>query len=196
MVSDFKCAEGITKRSLRSQESAGALNPNQISFPFLRWPPSAVDTVRQVRRMISRICPFCEQSFAPSLYHPRQLVCSNEPCQRKRRAAYHREKIVRDPAYRDTCRNSQKKWREAHPDYVKSYRKIRLERRGAEPDPATEASFSDVVQAVKNNSAIDLRRCAAEVWLICKDWPQAKNIVASAHVIVFTTRPPAPGRDT
>jgi hypothetical protein len=49
-------------------------------------------------------------------------VCSRPDCQRQRRREYHRRKRATDADYRQTTRNSQKKWRDAHPDYLRQYR--------------------------------------------------------------------------
>ena len=61
-------------------------------------------------------CPYCRETFERSHYHPDQAVCSARDCQRLRRAAYHRAKVHNDPSYRAQCRDSQKQWREQHPD--------------------------------------------------------------------------------
>jgi hypothetical protein len=67
-------------------------------------------------------CRYCQKVFQPSAYHPRQTVCSQPPCQRRRRREYHRQKIASDPVYRQVCLESPQKWREAHPGYWKQYR--------------------------------------------------------------------------
>jgi len=41
-------------------------------------------------------CRYCQKVFQPSAYHPRQTVCSQPPCQRRRRREYHRQKIASD----------------------------------------------------------------------------------------------------
>jgi len=55
--------------------------------------------------------------FRPSRYHPDQAVGSSADCQRRRRTDYHRKKLIKDPAYREQCLDSQKKWREKNPHY-------------------------------------------------------------------------------
>ncbi len=65
---------------------------------------------------------YCRQPFVPSPYRPQQLVCSAQECQRRRRAEYHRWKRHADPVYRQVCRDSQKKWWDAHPTYKREYR--------------------------------------------------------------------------
>ena len=72
--------------------------------------------------MRDRCCPYCQQVFWPSPYHPEQIVCSQANCQRQRRRDYPRQKITSDPVYQQVCLESPRKWREAHPDYWKKYR--------------------------------------------------------------------------
>src|SRR5438552_11106319 len=36
---------------------------------------------------------YCQKSFRPSKFQPRQTVCSEADCQRQRRTGYHKEKI-------------------------------------------------------------------------------------------------------
>ena len=71
--------------------------------------------------MNDRHGPYCQQLFQPSPYHPQQAVCSQVSCQRQRRRAYHRQKIGSDPLYAQVVRESQKKWRDAHPGYQEQY---------------------------------------------------------------------------
>jgi hypothetical protein len=44
-------------------------------------------------------------------------VCSRPECQRQRRTDYHRKKLVTDTEYHQVALESQKQWREEHPDY-------------------------------------------------------------------------------
>ena len=68
------------------------------------------------------ICPYCRQAFDPSPFHPEQKVCLSPECQRRRRAHYHRQKILTDSDYRQVCTDSRKKWRENNPGYQALYR--------------------------------------------------------------------------
>ena len=70
----------------------------------------------------SRRCPYCQCWFTPSVYRPQQSVCSQAQCQRQRRRDYHRRKLVTDEVYRKVAQDSQKKWRQAHPAYMRQYR--------------------------------------------------------------------------
>jgi len=67
-------------------------------------------------------CLYRRCTFLRSPYRPQQAVCSRPECQRRRRADYHRRKLEADPEYRQIAHDSQKKWREAHPDYLPHYR--------------------------------------------------------------------------
>lgn len=134
-----------------------------------------------------RRCRFCQQSFEPSKFRPDQSVCNQPDCRRRRRAEYHRRKIATDPVYAQVVGESRKKWRDAHPDYPKTYRQShvaavernRQMQRGR--DARRRAQF-----LVKNNLALDLKRCAAEVWLI---GPTAgdlvKNNLAACKMLIF-----------
>jgi hypothetical protein len=134
-----------------------------------------------------RCCRYCQQSFEPSKVRPDQRVFSQPECQRRRCADYHRQKIAMDPEYAQIVRDSRRKWREAHPGYQKSYwqsqpaaaeRNRQLQRRR---DSKRHAQF-----LVKNNSALDLKRSAAEVWLV---GPAArdleKNNLAACQFFIF-----------
>lgn len=143
--------------------------------------------------MPPRCCLYCQQSFEPSRYRPDQTVCSSPPCQRKRRAEYHRHRIETDPEYAQVVRDSRHKWRQAHPDYQKQY--------WAAHQPAAERNRAQqrqrdrkrrLVHLVKNNLALDLKQAAAQVWLV---GPAAddlvKNNLASSQLFIFQPRLPA-----
>jgi hypothetical protein len=134
--------------------------------------------------MLHRRCPYCKEVFIPSRYHPDQVVCSSPACQRRRRTEYHRQKLRNDLTYRVQCRDSQRKWRQGHPNYMRTFR----EKHGrssinARPADAV-ASVERLLQLVKNNVAIDLKRCPAAAWFVCADGA-AENTLANAQVIVF-----------
>lgn len=132
-------------------------------------------------------CRFCQQSFEPSKFRPDQNVCSHRDCQRRRRGEYHRRKIETDSEYAEVVRDSRRKWREAHPDYQKNYRQShevavarnrQLQKR--------RDSQRRVRLLVKNNLALDLKRCTAEAWLIgpgARDL--VKNNVAPCQMFIF-----------
>jgi hypothetical protein len=134
-----------------------------------------------------RRCPYCHDSFQPSIYHPQQSVCSKAECQRLRRSEYHREKLQADPEYRQVARDSQKKWRQAHPGYDQKYRAQHPEyhQRNRQQQQLRDQKRRFRLLA-KNNLALNLKRSAAEIWLL---GPQArdlaKNNLASAEVLIF-----------
>ena len=134
-------------------------------------------------------CPYCRQIFAPSHYHPDQAVCCAPDCQRLRRAAYHRAKLHNDPLYRAQCRDSQKQWREQHPDYMRAYRKSQRARRPAvPPDQEQRSDLVSLLERVKNNVAIDLSACAATILFVGRK-QRVKNILASVQLILIEELP-------
>ena len=135
--------------------------------------------------MSVKICRYCEQEFKPSRYHPNQDVCSSKECQLRRRTDYHRRKIVEDPIYREQCRDSQRKWREQNPDYMKKYVLRRHQENLSQPETsAFAAEFQHLLTLVKNNLAFDLKPSTAAIWLVCPPAAsQKKNIFANAKVL-------------
>jgi hypothetical protein len=137
--------------------------------------------------MSDRRCRYCQQLFQPSRFRPHQFVCSRSDCQRQRRRDYHRGKIETDPEYAQVVRDSRRKWREAHPDYQKNYWQThpaaaqRNRQRQWQRDQKRR-----VQKLVKNNSALDLKRSPAQVWLV---GPTAqalvKNNLAFSNLLIF-----------
>jgi hypothetical protein len=147
----------------------------------------------------SRGCPYCQQLFVPSIYRPQQVVCSQPECQRRRRREYHRQKLARDSLYRQVAQESQKKWRDAHPDYLREYRAkhpaavARNRQRQQVRDQKPRLAFLE-----KNNLALDLKRSLAQVWLVGPGVTNLeKNNLASAQLLIFqplaSALPAAPG---
>ena len=97
-----------------------------------------------------------------------------------------------DPEYAQVVRDSRRKWRQAHPGYQKVWRQSHpdAEERNRQLQHRRDAKHR-VQVLVKNNSALDLKHSAAEVWLI---GPAAgdleKNNLASSKFFIF--QPPAP----
>lgn len=142
--------------------------------------------------MVQRRCRYCEQDFQPSKYQPTQLVCSQPHCQRRRRADYHSQKIAADPEYRQVCRDSPQKWRSRNPDYWRRYRE-------KHPDAVERNRQRQRVRDRKrrlgdlanNNSAFDLKRSAAEIWLVGSGLQSlANNNSAAAQVWILEALPP------
>ena len=117
-------------------------------------------------------------------------------CQRRRRADYHRAKLVADPEYREVCHDSARKWREQHPDYWKQYR----QNHPAETEQnRLQQQVRDRKQRLRrlanNNSALDLKRSAAEIWLLgpgASDLANNNSALAQVWVIEALLAPSPP----
>jgi hypothetical protein len=134
-----------------------------------------------------RPCRYCQQSFQPSRFRPDQAVCSQPDCQRQRRADYHRAKIKTDPEYAEVVRDSQRKWREAHPDYQQNYRQSHPQsadqNRQRQQSRDRQRRLHDLE---KNNLAFDLKRSDLEVWLVGSAKTNLeKNNLASSQLLIF-----------
>ena len=141
----------------------------------------------EINRLLSRCCRYCQQSFQPSKYRPDQSVCSSADCQRQRRTDHHRQKLKADSEYAQVVRDSQRKWRETHPEYQKQYRERHPESAEQNRHQQRRRDGKRRVQTlVKNNVAFDLKRSAAEVWLV---GPAAmdleKNNLVSCQFLIF-----------
>ena len=140
-----------------------------------------------------RCCRFCQQSFEPSKFHLEQSVCGKPECQRRRRAEYHHRRIATDPEYAEVVRDSRRKWRYAHPSYQKTYRQSHpaAVERNRQLQHGRDAQRR-VQFLVKNNLALDLKRCPAEAWLV---GPAARDLVknnlASCQMFIFQPLAPA-----
>lgn len=132
-------------------------------------------------------CPYCQQTFQPSVYRLQQRVCSQLACQRRRRAEYHRQKIRTDPLYAEVVRDSQKQWRAEHAEYQKAY--LQKHPEAAERNRERQRQRDRqrrVTNLVKNNAALDLKRSTAQVWLVGPETADlVKNNVAFSEVLVF-----------
>jgi len=143
----------------------------------------------------SRRCRYCQQIFQPSNYCPKQSVCSKPECQRCRKSEYHRQKVQTDSEYAEIVRDSQKKWREAHPEYSKQYRQTHPETVECNRRQQQRRDQQGRIQNLaKNNLALDLKGSVSEVWFVgpgVKDL--AKNNLASAKVFIYQPvgNPPA-----
>ena len=99
--------------------------------------------------MSERRCRYCEKTFQPSKHQPRQTVCGQTECQKKRRSESRQQKLASDGEYRQVCLDSACKWRAANPEYWKRYRE-----KNPESVPATgnnsrtgiESSSSSILQ--------------------------------------------------
>jgi len=145
--------------------------------------------------MVERRCRYCDQVFQPSKFQLRQQVCGSVDCQRRRRSAEHRRRVAADPEYRQVCQDAARKWRSRHPDYW---------RRRRESDPASaernrqQQRLRDQKRKLRhlanNTSAFDLKRSAAEVWLVGPGLEHlANNTSAPAQVWILEALPPRRG---
>jgi hypothetical protein len=138
-----------------------------------------------------RQCRYCERSFQPSKFQPEQSVCGDPACQRRRRADYHRQKVAADPEYRQGCLDSAQKWRSRNPDYWRRYREQHP--KAAERN-RQQQQVRDQKQRLRdlanNNSAFDLKRSAAEIWLLGAGLQSlANNNSAPAQVWILEPLP-------
>jgi hypothetical protein len=141
--------------------------------------------------MVERRCLYCERSFQPSKYQPGQSVCSDAGCQRHRRADYHRQKIAADPEYRQVCLDSPQKWRARNRDYWRRYRErypAAVERNRQQQHVRDQKQH--LRDLANNNSAFDLKRSAAEIWLLGPGLQNlANNNSAPAQVWILESLP-------
>ena len=83
--------------------------------------------------MDTRVCAYCKNNFTPNKYSPRQTVCSNSDCQKKRQLdsmkawrekhpTYFKYDESKGLAWLETQRKRSKVWREKNPDKIRSYR--------------------------------------------------------------------------
>ena len=90
-------------------------------------------------------------------------------------------------AYADDVRASQRKWRQANPDYWKRYRKDHAESvaRNRQQQQRRDRK-RQVMNLAKMNLALDLKHEASEVWFVSpvvKDL--AKNNLAQSKVLIY-----------
>lgn len=132
-------------------------------------------------------CRYCQQSVQPNRFHPNQVVCVQPECQQHRRRDYQRQKRATDPEYQQTCCESQKKWREAHPSYQRNYWQTHPQaadrNRGQQRERDQKRRAANLV---KNNLALDLKHCSAGVWLVGPGVSDlVKNNLAMSHIVIF-----------
>jgi hypothetical protein len=100
-----------------------------------------------------------------------------------------------DGEYAQVVGDSRRKWREAHPGYSRQYREQHpaVAERNRQQQRRRDQKRR-IQNLAKNNLALDLKRCAAEVWLLgpaAEDL--AKNNLASCQFFIFQTLRPVPG---
>jgi hypothetical protein len=142
--------------------------------------------------MVERCCRYCGQIFQPSKYQLSQSVCREVGCQRRRRVEYHRQKITDDPEYRQVCADSVQKWRARNPDYWRRYREQHpsaVERNCQQQHVRDQKRH--LRDLANNNSVLDLKHSAAEIWLTGPGLRHlANNNSAPVQVWILETLPP------
>ena len=103
-----------------------------------------------------------------------------------------REYFAADPEYRQVCLDSPQKWRSRNPDYWRQYRE---EHQAAVERNRQQQHVRDQKRRLRdlanNNSAFDLKRCAAEIWLLGSDLQSlANNNSVPAQVWILEALPP------
>ena len=141
--------------------------------------------------MVERRCRYCERVFQPSKFQPGQSVCSQLECQQRRRTDYHRRKIASDPEYCQSCQDSSRKWRSRNPGY---WRRRRESNAAIVERNRQQQQLRDQKRRLRdlanNNSAFDLKRSAAQVWLVGMDLEHlANNNSARAQIWVLEALP-------
>lgn len=93
---------------------------------FLDKPRFKIDGFAQEDAMHRQSrCAHCRRRFAPNPRVKSQRFCSNNPCQRARKAQWQRDKMATDPDYQANQRDARQTWQRQHPDYWRHYRRRR-----------------------------------------------------------------------
>jgi hypothetical protein len=72
---------------------------------------------------MEKTCQCCIKKFIPHPAVKNQQYCGNPDCQRVRKRKWQKEKLTRDPDYRENQARAQRDWQSRNPDYWKEYRK-------------------------------------------------------------------------
>ena len=135
---------------------------------------------------IDRVCPFCQNTFAPSQYHPNQKICSQKECQKKRRVAYHHKKLLNDPSYYEQCRESRKQWRQNNKGRLAQYRTLRKRVLADGAAQRAELNRTRLLSVLKKASVFDLRQYKAQLWVFSlAESNQVEKILADANIIIL-----------
>jgi hypothetical protein len=115
------------------------------------------------------------------------VVCSRPECHARRRNEYRRRKRQSDPEYAQVVRDSRRKWRDAHPDYQKKYWQNHPEAAARNRQQQRQRDQKRrVSQLVKNTLVVDLKRSAAEVWLVGRLAEElVKNTLVSSKFLIL-----------
>lgn len=69
------------------------------------------------------VCRYCRQKFTPHPLARNQECCGKGDCKRLWKCEWQKQKLARDPDYRENQAYAQKAWRDRNPGYWKEYRK-------------------------------------------------------------------------
>ena len=120
-------------------------------------------------------------------------MCSQSDCQTRRRSDYRRRKRQTDPEYAEVVRDSRRKWRDAHSDHQKNYWQNHPEAAARNRQQQRQRDQKRrVALLVKNTLVVDLKRSAAEVWLVgplARDL--VKNTLVSSKLLILQSPPMA-----
>lgn len=71
---------------------------------------------------VERRCEYCGEPFTVRNNVACQRYCSKAGCQKGRRNAWRKRKLLSDKDYRGNQQDAQKRWRESHKEYWRGYR--------------------------------------------------------------------------
>ena len=137
---------------------------------------------------MSRRCPYCYQQFVPSPFCSRQKVCSQPPCQSRRRRDYRRQKLQQDPEYRQVCRESWQKWSASHPDYRRQYRQSHPASVEGNRQAQRKRDRLRRLRQLGHSKpvAVNLAPCSERVWLVGPELSHLdQNTLALSEVFIF-----------
>ena len=114
-------------------------------------------------------------------------MCSDRPCQQRRRNQSRKQKLLQDPEYRAVCRDSARKWRANHPGYWKRYRSANPESVARNRTQQRKRDLRRRLSTLANNNvAWDLKASVAGVWLLGPAGATlANNNLATAQVFIL-----------
>ena len=72
---------------------------------------------------MNKRCPHCKRKFIPHPAVKKQRYCGSPDCQRARKRTWQKEKLRKDPDYRQNQVASQKAWCTRNRQYWRDYRK-------------------------------------------------------------------------
>jgi hypothetical protein len=140
-------------------------------------------------------CRYCEKAFHPSKHQPRQTVCGQTECQKKRRAEARQKKLATDGEYRQVCLDSARKWRTANPEYWKRYRERNPESVARNREQQQSRDRKERLRDLaNNNSVLELKHSAARIWILNPNAEDTANLANNNSVPaqVWVIEPLAP----